>query len=145
MTTPLVGWVPFEERPRPAQLARVKLTIDQMQRIEITTDDDDEEVVIGMVFAWLLGQAMLERQAQQDDDSAATSMTLGQRILLARTKRGLSQAKLAKRLGVTRAAVSQWEKDQYVPRLPVLHALAEALGRDVEWFTEGSVESRSAV
>lgn len=52
-------WVPFEERPRPPQLGRVILALDRLQRIEIASDDEE---AIGLIFAWLLGQASLARK-----------------------------------------------------------------------------------
>jgi hypothetical protein len=53
-----MNWTPFEERPRPPQLGELTLVIDRMRRIQIEHDD---EAVVGEVFAWLLGQAMLTR------------------------------------------------------------------------------------
>ncbi len=50
-------------------------------------------------------------------------MTVGERIRAARIKLGLSQVELAKRVGVSRGAIYQWEKDlthirpQKIPRL----------------------------
>lgn len=52
-------WVPFEERPRPPQLGRVALMLHRMKRIEIASDDEE---AIGVIFAWLLGQAQLARK-----------------------------------------------------------------------------------
>lgn len=53
-----MDWTPFEKRPRPPQLAEVVITLDRMQRIEISSDD---EAAIGDVFAWLVGQVSLAR------------------------------------------------------------------------------------
>lgn len=55
----MTDWLPFEERPRPPQLGRCILAVDQMKRIEIVSDDEE---AIGVVFAWLLGQASLARK-----------------------------------------------------------------------------------
>jgi hypothetical protein len=54
-----MDWVPFEDRPRPVELARVVLAVDRMKRIEIVSDDPE---AIGVIFAWLLGQAQLARR-----------------------------------------------------------------------------------
>ena len=51
-------WTPFEDRPRPPQLGNVMLAVDRMKRIEIVSDDEE---AIGLIFAWLLGQAQLAR------------------------------------------------------------------------------------
>ena len=57
--TEAVGrWVPLEQRPRPAQLGSVSLSCIAMERIEIVSDDEE---AIGVIFAWLLGQASLAR------------------------------------------------------------------------------------
>jgi|HubBroStandDraft_5_1064220.scaffolds.fasta_scaffold458047_2 hypothetical protein len=53
-----MDWTPFEDRPRPAQLGKVVLALDRMKRIEIVSDDEE---AIGVIFAWLLGQAQLAR------------------------------------------------------------------------------------
>jgi hypothetical protein len=55
----MAEWTPFEQRPRPPQLGRVVLAIDRMKRIEIVSDDEE---AIGLIFAWLLGQANLARR-----------------------------------------------------------------------------------
>ena len=55
----MTDWTPFEDRPRPVQLGQVALMVDHMRRIEIVSDDEE---AIGLIFAWLLGQAALARQ-----------------------------------------------------------------------------------
>ena len=42
-------------------------------------------------------------------------MTLGEKIIDLRKKRGLSQEELAITLGVSRQAVSKWETDESTP------------------------------
>jgi hypothetical protein len=55
----MTEWTPFEDRPRPVELGRVVLALDRMKRIEIVSDDEE---AIGVIFAWLLGQAQLARR-----------------------------------------------------------------------------------
>lgn len=55
----MAEWIPFEERPRPPQLSRVKLAITRMERIEIASEDEE---AIGLIFAWLLGQMQLAKR-----------------------------------------------------------------------------------
>lgn len=49
---------------------------------------------------------------------------LGQRICEARTMRGWSQVELAKRLGVAKQTVSNWENDNIQPSIEMLVRLA---------------------
>ncbi len=57
-------------------------------------------------------------------------MTVGERILAARKKLGLSQVELAKKAGVSRGAIYQWENDlnhirpQKIPRLAAVLGLS---------------------
>lgn len=57
-----------------------------------------------------------------------TTQTLGERIRAARQAAGLSQEKLAERLGLTRQAVTKWESGQSAPSTENLLRLAEVLG-----------------
>lgn len=50
------------------------------------------------------------------------------RIKLLRVARGMSQEELAKMIGVTQGAVSQWEKGLTHPGFKVIPKLANALG-----------------
>lgn len=53
-------------------------------------------------------------------------------ILSARSKTGMSQAKLAKAVGVTDAAVCQWETGKQLPRAALLPRIAKALNCTVD-------------
>ena len=57
---------------------------------------------------------------------------VGERIRNARIERGLTQAQLAKRLGVTSGAVGQWEIGRDLPRAERLADLAAALKLSVD-------------
>jgi hypothetical protein len=57
------AWIPFEDRPRPPELGRVTFTTVHLKRIEIIADD---EAAIGAIFAWLLGQAQLARNEEEE-------------------------------------------------------------------------------
>lgn len=62
--------------------------------------------------------------------------TLGRRIAQAR-KSGLNrltQAQVAKELGVTPQAVSGWERDEALPELDKIERLASLLGTDIRWL-----------
>ena len=64
-------------------------------------------------------------------------MTTGQRIAEQRKKCGYSQIDIAKKLNVSRQAVSRWEMDAAAPDTYNLIALAEMLGVTVEYITLG--------
>jgi transcriptional regulator with XRE-family HTH domain len=56
--------------------------------------------------------------------------TVGQTIKAARVELRLSQQALGDRVGVTRVAVSEWERDASVPRVKTARKLAQVLGID---------------
>ena len=64
-------------------------------------------------------------------------LNLGERISSLRQKRSISQTELAKRLDVSRQAVSKWEKGQSSPDTVKLIQLAEVLGVEVEYLATG--------
>lgn len=64
-------------------------------------------------------------------------MSLSDRIAQARQKRGISQQILADRVGVSRAAVAQWETGQTSPATERLQTLAMVLGVKFEWLALG--------
>lgn len=71
--------------------------------------------------------------------------TVGQRIHTARHTYGINQRELADNLGITRAAVSQYEQDRIRPRAKVIAALAEYFLSDPAWFEHGLGRPPSAV
>ena len=64
-------------------------------------------------------------------------LNLGERILSLRQERNISQADLARRLDVSRQAVSKWEKGQSSPDTVKLIQLAEILDVEVEYLATG--------
>jgi transcriptional regulator with XRE-family HTH domain len=66
-----------------------------------------------------------------------TETTVGDRIAATRDKYNLSQAQLGANLGVTRAAISLYEKNKAVPRPEVVDRLAALFNADPEWFDRG--------
>jgi DNA-binding XRE family transcriptional regulator len=60
-------------------------------------------------------------------------LTLGEKIMLARRRKGWDQGELAKESGVSRATIVSIETvDNINPNIPTLKALAAALGCTVE-------------
>jgi Predicted transcriptional regulators len=65
-------------------------------------------------------------------------MSINARVRQARKAAGISQSRLAKFLGVTRSACSQWESTQgTAPRRERLEQLASLLGVSYEWLATG--------
>ncbi|EMC0409423.1 helix-turn-helix domain-containing protein [Vibrio fluvialis] len=60
-----------------------------------------------------------------------------QRILARRKELGLTQTDVARATGVTKAAVSKWEKGDTFPKGESLFSLAKVLKCDVNWILKG--------
>ena len=59
---------------------------------------------------------------------------LDQRIRALRQARGMSQVELARRLGVTKQSVSNWENDNIQPSIEMLQKLAAALSVSTDYL-----------
>ena len=55
-------------------------------------------------------------------------MTIGEKIILLRTKAGLSQEELAEKVNVSRQSVSKWEMNQALPQIDKVLLLCELFG-----------------
>ena len=78
-------------------------------------------------------QAVTTEEYDWDDDVA----TLGDRLARARDATGMSQAQLARRLGVKLATVRNWETDRSEPRANRLQMLSGLLGVSFVWLMTG--------
>lgn len=65
-----------------------------------------------------------------------TAMVIGNKIAEARKTMRLSQAQLAKQLSVSPQAVGKWERGESMPDIITFERLAEALGVDLNYFSE---------
>jgi transcriptional regulator with XRE-family HTH domain len=70
------------------------------------------------------------------EDASASKEAIGQRIKQARLQAGLQQFEVAKRCGVSRAAVSNWENGQGI-RSQKLIEYARVVGVPAEWLITG--------
>lgn len=61
---------------------------------------------------------------------------LGNRIYELRTKQGITQESLAERVGVTRQAISKWERGEGSPDLANISSLADVLGVTIDQLLE---------
>ena len=66
--------------------------------------------------------------------------TLGRRIARLRLEYGMTQERLAMKMGVTAQAVSKWENDLSAPDISLLPELARTLGVTVDELLEGRKE-----
>ncbi len=63
---------------------------------------------------------------------------IGNRIIEARKKKSISQAQLAQQLFISSQAVGKWERGESMPDILTLNRLAEILGVDLNYFSDGS-------
>lgn len=59
-------------------------------------------------------------------------MNIGERIVIARTNAGLTQAELAKLMDIPYQTIGHWERNMSSPKFSSLERLADALGINVE-------------
>ena len=79
-----------------------------------------------------------DQQAPRVPGQVYTQLTLGDRRRYMREVRGIGQTELARRCGLTPAAVSNWVTDTTrKPNAPSILTLAAALDADPEWILTG--------
>lgn len=64
-------------------------------------------------------------------------MSVGSQIKKRRTELGMSQESLAKKIGVSRSAISNWEIERNYPDLQVIVTLSEVLGISIDELLKG--------
>ncbi len=86
-------------------------------------------------------------QAVTIDLESRTSgaIDLGGRVRVLRTRKGLSQTELARRVGVTPSTISQVEHNQIYPSLPALYKMSEILEVAMGAFFEQGAPARRSV
>lgn len=65
---------------------------------------------------------------------------IGKRIKEARLNLGLTQEELAEKIGVTKGAIANYEKNTSHPKEPVMYALIETLGVDANYLFQDCVK-----
>ena len=70
--------------------------------------------------------------------------TLGGMIASLRKEKGMTQAELAERMGITDKAVSKWERDLSCPDIATIPKLAEIFGVSADELLKCRTESREA-
>lgn len=61
-------------------------------------------------------------------------MNLGEKIILLRKQKGITQEKLAEVINVTRQTISKWELNQSTPDLEYLAAISEYFGVTTDYL-----------
>ncbi|MGV6847020.1 MAG: helix-turn-helix domain-containing protein [Marinibacterium sp.] len=79
-----------------------------------------------------------------DDWFGPDAATFGDRMAGARESAGMSQAQLARRLGVKKATVLAWEEDRSDPRANRLSMMAGILNVSIMWLLTGEGEGLDA-
>jgi transcriptional regulator with XRE-family HTH domain len=83
----------------------------------------------------------MEDVARQNEDwFSENTSTFGDRLTGAREAAGLSQAQLAKRLGVKLSTMRSWEDDLSEPRANRLTMMAGIIGVSFSWLLNGQGE-----
>jgi transcriptional regulator with XRE-family HTH domain len=68
-----------------------------------------------------------------------SNMSMGSRILEARTRKGLTQEALAEKIGVTKGAVANYENSVSFPKIDILFKLFEVLEVDANYLYQDYV------
>lgn len=72
------------------------------------------------------------------------SATFGDRVAGAREAAGMTQAQLARRLGVKKSTLNAWEQDLSEPRANKLSMMAGLVNVSIMWMLTGEGEGMSA-
>jgi transcriptional regulator with XRE-family HTH domain len=79
------------------------------------------------------------------DTDEATRKLIGERIAKAREAKGLNPSELSREIGVSRAAVAQWEIGKTEPTARNLRKIASVVGVTLEWLGQGLGTAAGAV
>lgn len=56
------------------------------------------------------------------------------KLLIARRRKNLTQAELAKRIGISNLRVSRYERGETIPKADILIKIANELGVSIDWL-----------
>ncbi|MBY6135116.1 helix-turn-helix transcriptional regulator [Nocardioides marinus] len=82
-------------------------------------------------------------EAQETDWYGPDAATFGDRVAAAREAAGMTQAQLARRLGIKKATLMGWEQDLSEPRANKLTMMAGVLNVSMSWLLTGEGEGMS--
>lgn len=72
-------------------------------------------------------------------------MSFGKRLMTLRKSRKVSQSELAKAVGLSRSAISQYEIDMYEPNIDTINAIATYLNIDVSSLLNENIQDKKPV
>jgi len=84
-----------------------------------------------------MGQNGKIAESSEDELERKLRRDMGRRIAKARTALNMSQAELARKLGIERSRLSKWECGLHAPLLKQLVALAQALSLSLDNLITG--------
>ncbi len=91
------------------------------------------------------GQCELETRVNEEKDwYGPDSATFGDRLAGAREAAGMTQAELARRLGVKKTTIADWENDLSEPRANRLSMMAGLVNVSIMWLLTGEGEGMDA-
>lgn len=82
--------------------------------------------------------------SDETDWYGADAATFGDRLAGAREAAGMTQAQLARRLGVKKATIAAWENDLSEPRANRLSMMAGMINVSIMWLLTGEGEGMGA-
>ena len=97
--------------------------------------------------AWLMGydvpmgRQTIEEQESQNENTVAIKMSISTRIKEARIRKGLTQEELAKKIGVTKGAIANYENQVSVPKVNIMYKLFEALDCDANFLYQDEMNN----
>lgn len=69
-----------------------------------------------------------------------TVHTQGERLLMLRKAKKLTQQQLADKIKVSKTSITYWEQDKSTPKLESLEGLCKELGTTIEYILHGTIE-----
>jgi len=66
-------------------------------------------------------------------------MQFGQKLKYLRTERGMNQEEFARLIGVTKQAISRYERGDRTPKITIIKMFSESLNVSVEWLVNNQL------
>jgi DNA-binding XRE family transcriptional regulator len=85
-----------------------------------------------MTFKSFLAESMKDPEFRKEYDALEPEFALISLMIEKRIKEGLTQDKLAKKIGTKQSAISRFESGNYNPTIGFLYKVADALDADIK-------------